>query len=73
MSNMDKVITISEAGSHELDNFMSEVRTLVETGLIHGWYEVLISMSVGKNNRREIFVKAGKSHKYTIRMDELPR
>lgn len=73
MSNMDKVFTISEAGSQELDTFMSEVRTLVETGLTHGWYEVVISMSVGKNNRREIFVKAIKSDKYTIRMGELPR
>jgi hypothetical protein len=70
MSNMDRLIIISEAGNHELDKLMSELRAILRDGISHGWFDVAISGTVAKNNRREIFVKASNSLKYTIRIDD---
>ncbi|WP_417719570.1 hypothetical protein [Salipiger sp.] len=32
-----------------------------------------ISSGIGKNNRRDLVIEAGKSHKFTIPEEELPR
>jgi len=42
-------------------------------GLQHGHFRVAISSTIGKGNRRELVIEAGKSHKFTIPEDELPR
>jgi hypothetical protein len=42
-------------------------------GLRHGHFRCAISSSIEKGNRREIFIEAGKSYKFTIPEEELPR
>jgi hypothetical protein len=42
-------------------------------GLQHGHFRFVISSAIGKRNRRELVIEAGKSHKFTIPKDELPR
>jgi hypothetical protein len=42
-------------------------------GLRHGHFRFAISSSIGKGNRREVLIEAGKSHKFTIPEDEMPR
>ena len=39
----------------------------------HGHFRCAISSGIGKNNRRDLVIEAGKSHKFTIPEDELPR
>ena len=42
-------------------------------GLRHGHFRCTISSGIGKGNRRDLVIEAGKSHKFTIPEDELPR
>ncbi len=46
---------------------------LVVDGLKHGFFEYSISCKVGKKGKRQLVIVAGKSHKFTIPEDELPR
>lgn len=42
-------------------------------GLRHGFFEYSLACEIGKDGRRQLVIRAGKSHKFTIRKDELPR
>jgi hypothetical protein len=42
-------------------------------GLRHGHFRFSISSGIGNGNRREVLIEAGKSYKFTIPEDELPR
>jgi hypothetical protein len=48
------------------------VQLLVD-GLRHGHFRCKISICIGKGSRRELVIEAGKSHKFTIPEEELPR
>ena len=41
-------------------------------GLRHGHFRYAISGNIGKGNRRELVIDAGKSHKFTIPEEEIP-
>ncbi len=49
------------------------LRSLVVDGLKHGFFDISISCEVGNKGRRQLVIRAGKSHKFTIPEDELPR
>jgi len=42
-------------------------------GLRHGHFRCTISIAIGKANRRELVIEAGKSHRFTVPEEELPR
>jgi len=46
---------------------------LVVDGLKHGFFEYTISCDVGSKGKRQLMIRAGKSHKFTIPEDNLPR
>jgi hypothetical protein len=46
---------------------------IVRDRLHHGHFRCAISSDVGKGNRRELVIESGKSHKFTIPEEELPR
>jgi hypothetical protein len=46
---------------------------VVMDGLRHGHFRCAISSAIGKNNKRDFVIEAGKSHKFTIPEDDLPR
>ncbi len=46
---------------------------IVLDGLRHGHFRCAISGGIGKGNRRELVIEAGKSHKFNIPEEELPR
>ncbi len=52
---------------------LARIEQLVLDGLQHGHFRCSISSALGKGNRRELVIEAGKSHKFTIPEDELPR
>lgn len=52
---------------------LDRLRGLVVDGLKHGFFDFSISCEVGNKGRRELVIRAGKSHKFTIPEDELPR
>ena len=41
-------------------------------GLRRGHFRCSISSGIGKGNRRELVIEAGKSHKFNIPEEELP-
>jgi hypothetical protein len=45
---------------------------VVMDGLRHGHFRCTISSAIGKNNKRDLVIEAGKSHKFTIPEDDLP-
>ena len=49
------------------------LRGLVVDGLKHGFFDYSISCEIGNKGRRQLVIRAGKSHKFTIPEDDLPR
>ncbi len=51
---------------------LDRLRGLVVDGLKHGFFDYSISCEVGNKGRRQLVIRAGKSHKFTIPEDDLP-
>ena len=61
------------SGGPQLREALDRIGQIVLDGLRHGHFRCAISSGIGKNNRRDLVIEAGKSHKFTIPEDELPR
>ncbi len=57
----------------QLREALDRIDQIVLDGLRHGHFRCAISSAIGKNNKRDLVIEAGKSHKFTIPEDELPR
>ena len=57
----------------QLREALARIEGLIVEGLCHGFFEYSIACEVGKDRRRKLVIRAGKSHKFTIPEDELPR
>ena len=57
----------------QLGEALNRLRGLVVDGLKHGFFDYSISCEVGNKGRRKLVIRAGKSHKFTIPEDDLPR
>jgi hypothetical protein len=63
----------AQSGGPQFRQAFERLVQIVLDGLRHGHFRCAVSSSIGKGNRRELVVEAGKSHKFTIPEDELPR
>lgn len=52
---------------------LARLEQVIFDGLRHGHFRYTISSAIGKGNRRELLIEAGKSYKFTIPEDEVPR
>lgn len=52
---------------------LDRIMEVVMDGLLHGHFRCAICSVIGKGNRRDLVIEAGKSHKFTIPEDDLPR
>ena len=52
---------------------LAYLEKLVVDGLRHGFFECSIACEIGTGGKRQLVIRAGKSHKFTIPEDELPR
>jgi hypothetical protein len=52
---------------------LERLRGLVVDGLKHGFFDYSISCEVGNKGKRQLVIRAGKSHKFTIPEDEVHR
>ncbi len=57
----------------QLTEALNQIGQIVIDGLGHGHFSVTVSSVIGRGNRRELVIAAGKSHKFTIPEEELPR
>lgn len=63
----------SAAAGPQLRDALDRIAQIVLDGLRHGHFRCAISSAIGKGNRRDLVVEAGKSHKFTIPEEEVPR
>ena len=63
----------AEMGGPKLREALDQIGVIVLDGLCHGHFRATISIGIGKGNRRDLVIEAGKSHKFTIPENELPR
>lgn len=61
------------SGGPQFREALDRIVQVVLDGLRHGHFRCAISSVIGKGNRRELVIEAGKSHKFTIPEEELPR
>ena len=57
----------------QLREVLDRIEGLVVDGLRHGFFDYSLVCEIGKDGRRQLLIRAGKSHKFTIPEDELPR
>ena len=62
-----------KSGGPQFQEAFDHLTDIVLGGLHHGHFRCAISCTMAKGNRREVVVEAGKSHKFTIPEEELPR
>ena len=56
----------------QLREVLDRIEGLVVDGLRHGFFDYSLVCEIGKDGRRQLLIRAGKSHKFTIPEDELP-
>jgi hypothetical protein len=52
---------------------LAHLETVVGDGLRHGFFECVITCEIGNGGKRQLVIRAGKSNKFIISEDELPR
>jgi hypothetical protein len=52
---------------------LDRLEGLVVEGLKHGFFEYSIACEIANGGKRQLVIRAGKSHKFTIPEDEVPR
>jgi hypothetical protein len=52
---------------------LRHVEKLLTEGLDHGFFEYSIACEITNGGKRQLVIRAGKSHKFTIPENELPR
>jgi hypothetical protein len=63
----------AKSGGPQFREAFDRLMQIVLDGLRHGHFRCTISSCIGKEKRREFVIEAGKSHKFTIPEEELPR
>jgi hypothetical protein len=64
--------TRPENGGRQLCEALERIGQIVLDGLRHGYFRCSITSVIGKDNRRDLVVEAGKSFKFTVPEEELP-
>jgi hypothetical protein len=64
---------MAEKYGQQVREVLHRVEGLVVDGLRHGFFDYSIACEIGREGRRNVVIHAGKSHKFTIPEDEIPR
>ncbi|MGH6893810.1 MAG: hypothetical protein ACREEP_16295 [Dongiaceae bacterium] len=59
--------------SGQLRQALDRLEGLVVDGLKHGFFDYSIACEIKNGGKRQLVIRAGKSHKFTIPEDEVPR
>ena len=60
-------------GDPQFDRAMACLEQTILDGLDHGFFDCSITTEVVPGGKRQVMIRAGKSHKFIIPEDELPR
>ncbi|EAQ34925.1 hypothetical protein NB311A_05885 [Nitrobacter sp. Nb-311A] len=61
------------ARSGQVREALDRLEGLVVDGLKHGFFDYSIACEVANGGKRQLVIRAGKSHKFTIPESEVPR
>jgi hypothetical protein len=56
----------------QMADALAHLEKVVVEGLRHGFFDCSISCEIGNGGKRQLVIRAGKSHKFTIPEEELP-
>ena len=73
MPNDPRHIDAGQTGGPQFREAVACLMQIVVEGLQHGHFRCAIAIGIGKEKKRELVIEAGKSHKFTIPEEELPR
>ncbi len=59
--------------SGQVREALDRLEALVVDGLKHGFFDYSIACEIANGGKRQLVIRAGKSHKFTIPKDEVPR
>jgi hypothetical protein len=60
------------AYGRQLREVLDRIEELVVDGLQHGFFDYSLVCEIVKDRRRQLVIRAGKTHKFSIPEDELP-
>lgn len=63
----------NNGGGPQVREALDRLEGLVVDGLKHGFFEYSIACEIANGGKRQLVIRAGKSHKFTIPAEELPR
>jgi hypothetical protein len=72
MAETNTIPSFQRAKSGQVREALDRLEGLVVDGLKHGFFDYSIACEV-VNGKRHLVIRAGKSHKFTIPEDEVPR
>jgi len=61
------------ATSGQAREALDRLEVLVVEGLKHGFFDYSIGCQIANGGKRQLVIRAGMSHKFTIPEDEVPR
>ncbi len=59
--------------SGQVREALDRLEGLVVDGLKHGFFDYSIACEIASGGKRQLVIRAGKSHKFTIHEDQVPR
>ncbi len=62
---------LRQATKGQVRDALDRLNGLVIDGLKHGFFDYTIACQITPGGRRELLIRAGKSHKFTIPAEEL--
>lgn len=65
--------TFQRAKSGQVREALDHLEGLVVEGLKHGFFDYSIACEVATGGKRQLVIRVGKSHKFTIPEEEVPR
>lgn len=57
----------------QISEALALLNGMVIDGLKHGFFDFSISCEIANGGKRKLVIRAGKSHKFTIPEEEMPR
>ena len=73
MAELPTTLQCQRAKSEQVREALDRLEGLVLDGLKHGFFDYSIACEVANAGKRHLVIRAGKSHKFTIPEDEVPR
>lgn len=69
----DTAMTLQQVVRGQVREVLERLDGLIIDGLQHGFFDYSITCEIGNGGKRHLVIRAGKSHKFTIPEEELPR